>query len=555
MRKCRWKVALVSAVARDQSRSHAPLFGLRPIATDDGPRYCREAPHISDTKRDTPEEGLGSRAYRYEATGVDCFWVRRARLVVRQFAPTHSAEGVLRRIAHAPHDGSKLPRTSTVASRRTGWWKTAFAALAIAVVVIPTLTVAPDARGDESRYVEFYTPPDPLPPGQPGDVIRTEPQRIVKEPSGVLGHYQGSGTRIMYRSTDATGNPVAVTGTYIEPDNPWPGDGPRPLLAYATIPFGPGEQCAPSRMMDQGIHASLQTGFDLMINLEWGFIGTLLARGFAIVITDGVGEGVHVAQSPQWLNRVASGSALIDAARAAMKLPGTSLDSHGPVAFWGWIAGGYAALSAAELVGSHAPELNVVGTYAAAAPTDLAEMLAPIDGNYLAGATGWFLRGIAASYPEAEQTIKDSLTPRGMEMYENTGRQCLMQTGIDYMFRHYDGWFKNDIYEAVKKDPFKSLLAAQRIGNIKPTGPVYFTHNRWDPFGGYAQARQSAADYCAMGADVTFWTNEEPPLFNKVDVNTLLPTFVDGERSIAWVTDRFNGVPTTPNCDEIQAQN
>jgi hypothetical protein len=32
----------------------------------------------------------------------------------------------------------------------------------------------------------------------------------------------------------------------------------------------------------------------------------------------------------------------------------------------------------------------------------------------------------------------------------------------------------------------------------------------------------------------------------------LLPTLVDGERSMAWVTDRFNGVPTTPNCPEIQ---
>ena len=41
----------------------------------------------------------------------------------------------------------------------------------------------------------------------------------------------------MYRSTDAQGKPVAVTGTYIEPDVPWPGNGPRPLLAYATGPF------------------------------------------------------------------------------------------------------------------------------------------------------------------------------------------------------------------------------------------------------------------------------------------------------------------------------
>jgi triacylglycerol lipase len=313
-----------------------------------------------------------------------------------------------------------------------------------------------------------------------------------------------------------------------------------------------GEQCAPSRMFNQGIHASLDTGFDLMFNAEEGWIATLLARGFAIVITDGVGMGVHIAGSPQFLNRVASGTALIDAARAAMKLPNTSLDPHGPVAFWGWIAGGYSALSAAEQVGAYAPELNVVGTYAASAPTDPTETLAPSDGSFLAGLTGYVLRGIIASYPQLDQPIRDTLTPRGLEMLDNTGRQCLMQTGINYAFRHYDGWFKDNIYEAAKVDPLKTLLAQQRIGNGKPTGPVYFEHNRWDSFGPYLAARQTAADWCAKGADVTFWTNEQPPFLNEVSVNTLLAPFVDGERSMAWLTDRFNGVPTTPNCAEIQ---
>ena len=46
-----------------------------------------------------------------------------------------------------------------------------------------------------------------------------------------------------------------------------------------------------------------------------------------------------------------------------------------------------------------------------------------------------------------------------------------------------------------------------------------------------------------MGADVEFWTNEQPPLFNKTDINNLLQPYVDGERSMARVTDRFNEYP------------
>src|SRR6201996_9756056 len=109
----------------------------------------------------------------------------------------------------------------------------------LVAIVLVCLSVTgaypPPARadGDEPQYAEFYTPPDPLPPGRPGDLIRTEPSRLVLEPSGQLGAIMATGTRIMYRSTDTGGNPIAVTGTYFEPYNAWPGKGPRPLISYA----------------------------------------------------------------------------------------------------------------------------------------------------------------------------------------------------------------------------------------------------------------------------------------------------------------------------------
>ena len=67
------------------------------------------------------------------------------------------------------------------------------AVLAVAGAVVPILPQVSVARGDESPYLEFYTPPDPLPPGQPGDLIRTEPSRLVLEPSGQLGAFVGTG--------------------------------------------------------------------------------------------------------------------------------------------------------------------------------------------------------------------------------------------------------------------------------------------------------------------------------------------------------------------------
>jgi triacylglycerol lipase len=73
--------------------------------------------------------------------------------------------------------------------------------------------IAHAGGGDEPQYAEFYTPPDPLPPGQPGDLIRTEPSRLVLEPSGELGRSVATGARIKYRNTDTRGNPIDAKDT------------------------------------------------------------------------------------------------------------------------------------------------------------------------------------------------------------------------------------------------------------------------------------------------------------------------------------------------------
>jgi triacylglycerol lipase len=80
---------------------------------------------------------------------------------------------------------------------------------------------------------------------------------------------------------------------------------------------------------------------------------------------------------------------------------------------------------------------------------------------------------------------------------------------------------------------------------------VLVVSNRFDPLVPWAPAAAMARDWCAQGADVQFWTNEQPPLFNKLGVNHALPYLVDGERVLQWLADRFNGLPTTPNCGQF----
>src|SRR3546814_9966345 len=64
---------------------------------------------------------------------------------------------------------------------------------------------------------------------------------------------------------------------------------------------------------------------------------------------------------------------VLDAVRAARAIPGAA--AGGQFAVWGESQGGHAALWTAIAAKSYAPELRLVGTAAAAPPTDLADTM------------------------------------------------------------------------------------------------------------------------------------------------------------------------------------
>ena len=125
------------------------------------------------------------------------------------------------------------------------------------------------------------------------------------------------------------------------------------------------------------------------------------------------------------------------------------------------------------------------------------------------------------------------------------------ETALTFGFHHLSEYFNEDPAQALSEEPFRSLLDLQRVGRLKPTAPVFIDINRFDPLVPWTSANQLGRDWCAQGADVQFWTNEQPPFLNKLDVNHALTYLVDDERSMQWIADRFNGLPTTPNCGEF----
>ncbi|BBZ27553.1 secretory lipase family protein [Mycolicibacterium madagascariense] len=415
-----------------------------------------------------------------------------------------------------------------------------------ASLVVSLLLAAPTVRADNGYHGDFYTPPDPLPAGAPGDVIRTEPSdvHLADDRPDLLGI---TATRILYRSTNTHDQPVAVSGTFIEPTAPWPGPGPRPLISFAVGTHGQGDQCAPSRLIDVYLYHSRP--LDVFLEYELVIIQRMIKRGWAVVMTDYIGlgtPGVHT-----YVVRADEGHAVLDAARAAYRLPNTDLDPRGPLALYGYSQGGGATAAAAELAPTYAPELPIVGTYAGAPPADLSTEFPYLDGSLAAGILGYVINAAIAAYPEDADAIHAVLTPDGEDLIAKTQNQCLGETIANFMFRHIARYLTIDADTAITTEPFKTIFDQQRIGRLKPTTPVLINSNRYDPLVPYGPALQLGHDWCALGANVEFNTNEEPPLFNKLILNHGLPIIVDAHWVLDWVADRLGGVPATPNCGDF----
>ncbi|MGH6692409.1 MAG: hypothetical protein ACREF4_17210, partial [Gammaproteobacteria bacterium] len=136
----------------------------------------------------------------------------------------------------------------------------------------PATTTAPDGRGDLPVGPEgdaFYEPPDPLPEGEPGELIWA---REVDAPVGAVGW------RVLYYSRSLGGDDIAVSGLVFAPEgDAGTADSERPLLAYAHGSTGLGDKCAPSRREGSG---------SMELTEARVAAAPYLSRGFVVAATD-----------------------------------------------------------------------------------------------------------------------------------------------------------------------------------------------------------------------------------------------------------------------------
>jgi hypothetical protein len=385
---------------------------------------------------------------------------------------------------------------------------------------------AADAAAAAPGQDSFYTPPSPLPAGQPGDVIRSRPSVYSLDPilrSPVAGV---TARQVLYRSTDALGQPMAVSGTVLVPTARWAGPGSRPLVTYAVGTRGVGDDCAPSYTLSQGA------------DYEGFFVKSLLDRGWAVAVSDyqGLGTpGVHT-----YMVGPAQGRAVLDVARAAQRLSGTGLSSSTPVGLMGYSQGGGAAGWAAELAGTYAPQLNIKGSAIGGVPGDLTATAEFLDGSPFLAFALLAALGLDTAYPELD--LDAYLNDRGRALFTRSQSLCLVS--IDGIGTLLDVAF-DDIADYTTSNPlttpaWRARLDGTKLGKARPNAPVFQYHALADEIVPFPQAATLRRTWCNKGANVTW---------------SVLPLaehalgLVQGQSPGAnFLAARFAGFPTWGNC-------
>lgn len=369
--------------------------------------------------------------------------------------------------------------------------------------------VADPVAATEGTHVEAGE----LARSKPGTIFRVWPMDGGVKP-GIKGY------RVLYRSTNYDGRPVAVTGALIFPAEA--SRGPRPVVAWAHPTTGVVSGCAPT----------------LLPNLSQVIMGIdeITDKGWVIAATDYIGLGTK--DPHPYLIGIAEANAVIDIVRAARQLK--DIEAGGQFAVWGHSQGGHAALYTGLHARTYAPELELVGVAAAAPATELARLFKADEGT--ASGRGLTAMTVLAWSRLFGWPLGALVDAAAMRPFETVASDCIED--LPQFFKE-DQDLKALPRTFLKVDPltdpkFTAIIAANTPGALPAGMPVFIAQGTADTTVRPEITKDYVRELCAGGARVHL---KMMPGVSHVTV--ALDAAYD---AVAWMADRFAGAPAPNSC-------
>ena len=361
----------------------------------------------------------------------------------------------------------------------------------------------------------FYVPSDPLAPGPPGSLLRAE---VV---TGVAGVPAGATMwRILYRSRSIYDDDIAVSGYVVVPPGPVPAGG-WDVVSWAHGTTGITPSCDPS--MFRGRPYLLPD------------LADFLRAGHVVAATDYEGLG----GLQPYLVGESEGRGVLDAARAAHQLPGVAVSPT--TLIYGHSQGGHAALFAAEMAPSYAPDLRVVGVAAAAPATGLSLILAVAGTPTGQGALSFLIEaGWSWAHTYRDLPPTDLFTPAGVSLAPVLTAGCLLDTLTGIASRKVSG---SDVFlPGLASSPVVGAHARLNDpGRVRTAAPILVVQGTADTTVPPALTDAYVDDMaCPVGDSIDYLhvdgaTHATIPQAAAPDV-------------LAWMADRLAGRPPPTTC-------
>ncbi|MEY2432280.1 MAG: hypothetical protein QOC92_2005 [Acidimicrobiaceae bacterium] len=237
--------------------------------------------------------------------------------------------------------------------------------------------------------------PDPLPAGQPGQVVKVEAVPAT--------NLHGTLSRVMYHSRSVQNHDIVVTGLIAVPSTPPPVGG-FPVISWAHGTTGLADSCAPSLAPD---------GYA-------GLANQLLDIGYVVVGTDY--EGLGTPGRHPYIVGESEARGTLDIVRAARSLDVVHASNRYLV--WGHSQGGHAAMFALHIADTWMPELHLVGVVAGAPPSQFGFLYLLLQNSPFKHYLLMTAAGINAGYGDQAAPLDAVLTPTGIDAVSAVDAGC-----------------------------------------------------------------------------------------------------------------------------------
>ena len=355
------------------------------------------------------------------------------------------------------------------------------ASLAVAAAAPPVAgALAPPASDP------FYTPPAKLAQYPHGTILREREVSI----SGALQFETASAYQLMFRTTNATGQPVAAVTTVLVPTSP--AAGPRRLASYQTYYDSLTLNCAPSYTLQGGNGGPPG---------EANLIATLLQQGWDVNVPDY--EGLQ----SEWAVGPMLGRAALDSVRAAEHFATARLEGSGTrVAFTGYSGGSEAATWAGALAPRYTPELRIAAVAAGGNFPDLDYTTQRFDNSLWYGTEIGVMVAFSRAY--ADFDLDRLLNPAGQALAAKDGQDANGCAGatLNEPFGNASQYTNFPSSEALAADPtVKRVLdrMSLRFGPT-PTAPLFLYNGASDELAYVAPVDALVTRYCDEGVTVDY---------------------------------------------------